>query len=83
MKRNFKLISRIAVFILCMRVVDIYWQAAPDTSNGAFAPSWMDLTALIGIGGIWFAFFLTNLAKRPLMPLHDPHLEEALEHGRE
>jgi hypothetical protein len=82
-KRNFKLISRIAVFILLMRFVDIYWQAAPDTNKGVFAPSWMDLTAPIGIGGIWLAYFLTNLAKRPLMPLNDPHLEEALEHGRE
>ncbi|MDR3701953.1 MAG: hypothetical protein P4L56_20050 [Candidatus Sulfopaludibacter sp.] len=83
LKRNFKLISRIAIFILFMRAVDIYWQAAPDTTNGVFAPSWMDLTAFIGIGGIWLAYFLTNLAQRPLMPLHDPHLEEALEHGRE
>jgi len=33
--------------------------------------------------GIWMAYFLTQLEKRPLMPLNDPHLEEALEHGRE
>ncbi|HWC97469.1 MAG TPA: hypothetical protein VG456_11980 [Candidatus Sulfopaludibacter sp.] len=83
LKRNFKLLSRIAVFILLMRAVDIYWQTAPDTTNGVFAPSFMDLTAPIGIGGIWLAYFLTNLAKRPLLPLNDPHLEEALEHGRE
>jgi hypothetical protein len=83
LKRNFKLISRISIFILLMRFVDVYWQAAPDTTQGAFAPSFMDLTAPIAIGGIWFAYFLTNLAKRPLMPLNDPHLEEALEHGRE
>ncbi|SPE25655.1 quinol:cytochrome c oxidoreductase membrane protein 2 [Candidatus Sulfopaludibacter sp. SbA3] len=82
-KKNFKLISRIAVFILLMRFIDIYWQAAPDTSKGVFSPSWMDLTAPIGIGGIWLAYFLLNLAKRPLMPVNDPHLEEALEHGRE
>jgi hypothetical protein len=63
--------------------VDVYWQAAPDTTKGVFAPSFMDLTAPIGIGGIWLAYFLTNLAKRPLIPLNDPHLEEALEHGRE
>lgn len=83
LKRNFKLLARIAIFILLMRFVDVYWQAAPDTTKGVFAPSWMDLTALIGIGGIWLAYFLTNLAKRPLMPLNDPHLVEALEHGRE
>ena len=83
LKRNFTLISRIAIFILFMRAVDIYWQTAPDALNGVFAPSWMDLTVPIGIGGIWLAYFLFNLAQRPLMPLHDPHLEEALQHGRE
>ena len=42
----------------------------------------MDFAAPIGLGGIWLAYFLYQLEKRPLMPLHDPHLEEALEHGR-
>ncbi len=43
----------------------------------------MDFTAPIGLGGIWLAYFLTQLEKRPLMPPNNPHLEEALEHGRE
>jgi len=83
LKRNFKLLASIAVFILGMRLVDIYWLVAPDFSKGRFTMSWMDFTAPIGIGGIWLAYFLTHLEKRPLLPLHDPHLEEALEHGRE
>jgi hypothetical protein len=80
-KRNFKLLSRIAVFIMLMRCVDVYWVVAPDSGTGGF--SWMDITAPIGLGGIWLAYFLFQLEKRPLMPLNDPHLEEALEHGRE
>jgi hypothetical protein len=43
----------------------------------------MDLTAPIGLGGIWLAFFLTNLLKRPLIPRNNPNLEGALAHGRE
>jgi hypothetical protein len=43
----------------------------------------MDFTVPIGMGGIWLAYFLIQLGKRPLMPLNDPHLIEALEHGRE
>jgi len=42
----------------------------------------VDITAPLGIGGVWLAYFLYQLEKRPLMPLNDPHLEEALEHGR-
>ena len=83
LKRNFKLLRNIALFVLLMRVVDIYWQVAPDFLKGSFGLSWMDFTAVIGLAGIWLAYFLSQLEKRPLLPLHDPHLSEALEHGRE
>ncbi len=83
LKRNFKLLAGIAVFILVMRYVDLYWLVAPGFRKGSFGLSWMDFAAPIGLGGIWLAYFLIQLEKRPLMPLKDPHLEEALEHGRE
>lgn len=83
LKRNFKLLAVIAVFVLLMRLVDLYWLVAPDFTKGPFSPSWMDLAAPAGIVGLWLAYFLTQLEKRPLMPLHDPELREALEHGRE
>jgi hypothetical protein len=83
LKRNFKLLAGIAVFILFMRSVDIYWLVAPNFSKISFHVSWMDITTPIGLVGIWLAYFLTQLEKRPLMPPNDPNLEEALEHGRE
>ncbi len=82
LKRNFKLLSGIAIFILCMRVVDIYWQVMPFASKGALSVSWIDFAALLGLGGIWFGFFLMQLEKRPLMPLNAEDLVETLEHGR-
>lgn len=83
LKRNFKLLAGISVFILCIRFVDVYWLVAPDFARGVFRLSWMDITAPAGLCGIWLAYFLYQLEKRPLLPLHDPHLLEALEHGRE
>ena len=84
LKRNFKLLAAIAVFILCMRLVDLYWLVAPDLPNReGFGLSWMDFTAPMGLLGIWLAYFLRQLEKRPLMPINSPNLEEALQHGRE
>ena len=83
LKRNFKLLASLAVFILFMRAVDVYWLVAPDFAKGAFTVSWMDFAAPIGLGGIWLWYFLVQLEKRPLMPLNDPQLEGALQHGRE
>ena len=83
LKRNFKLLAGIAIVILFMRYVDIYWQIAPDFSKGKFTLSWMDITTPVALGGIWLWYFLAQLEKSPLLPLGEPHLEEALQHGRE
>ena len=83
LKRNFKLLAGVAVFILFMRFVDLYWLVTPTFRKEGFGLHWLDITVPLGIVGIWLWYFLTQLEKRPLMPLNDPHLEEALEHGRE
>ena len=83
LKRNFKLLASIAIFILCMRLVDLYWLITPSFRKDGFGISWLDFTAPVGLVGLWLAYFLTQLEKRPLMPMNDPHLEEALEHGRD
>ena len=83
LKRNFNLLWRIAVFILVMRLVDLFWIVTPDSGLTASASVWTDLAAPLGLVGLWLAYFLIQLEKRPLMPINNPHLEEALEHGRE
>ena len=83
LKRNFKLLASIAIFILaCASWICTGWwrrsfrKAVVRTElDGFHRPC--------GLVGLWLAYFLTQLEKRPLMPLNDPHLEEALEHGRE
>jgi hypothetical protein len=82
-KRNFRLLRGVAIFILCMRLVDLYWVVAPDLRKGSFGVSWMDFVAPVGLFGVWLAWFFVQLEKRPLMPVNDPNLVEALEHGRE
>jgi hypothetical protein len=83
LKRNFKLLSRICVFILCMRLVDLFWVAAPDMHHGHFTFSWLDISLPLGLVGLWLFLFFTQIEKRPLMPVGDPGLEDALQHGRE
>jgi hypothetical protein len=82
-KRNFRLLRGIAIFILAMRLVDLYWLVTPEFRKDSFGLSWMDLAAPVGLVGIWLAYFLMQLEKRSLLPLRDPQLEEALAHGRE
>jgi hypothetical protein len=41
----------------------------------------MDLPAVAGLGGLWFAYFLWQLQARPLLPVHAPALEKAVSHA--
>jgi len=42
--------------------------------------TWIDLVAPLAIGGVWFFFFARELASRPLLPVGDPRIGEALGH---
>lgn len=84
LKRNAKTLARIAALLLVMRFVDLYWQAAPNFHHSlgeALATIWIDLAAWIGLGGIWLAIFYWQLQKRPLIPVRDPYIGEALASG--
>jgi hypothetical protein len=78
-KSNPKLMVVVAVWLLVMRVVDLLWLSASD----GFHLHWLDVVAPAGLGGIWVAAFFWQLKQRPLLPLHDPELEEALENARD
>jgi len=79
LKRRAGALAAVALGVLAMRVVDVYWLVAPSFGSDHFAVSWIDFAALIAIGGIWFAFFVSRLARQPLLPLSDPDLPELAE----
>lgn len=84
-KQNRRLVLGVALFLLFMRLVDIYFLAGPSGHGegpAALHLHWMDLAAPVAVGGLWLAAFFWQLKQRPLLPAHDPMLEEALEHGR-
>jgi len=39
------------------------------------------IALLVGVGGIWLAVFLSQLGKRPLLPMKDPEMLQAMAHG--
>jgi hypothetical protein len=36
----------------------------------------------LAVGGIWLAYFFYQLGQRPIVPINDPFLENAIEHGK-
>jgi hypothetical protein len=85
-KRSARMLTRVALAILVLRLVDMIWLVEPAFSSVLTVP-WMDVLAPIGIGGLWIASFLWQLRSAPVMPTNDPRFsnvietQEALEHG--
>ena len=82
-KRRIDALARVAIIILAMRLVDLFWVIAPKFHAEAFHVHWLDVAAPAGIGGVWVWFFLNELKKRPVLPVRDPRMEEALAHAEE
>ena len=78
-KRHASKLVIVAILILVMRLVDLFWMITPSLTNGRFHISWMDLVAPIGIGGLWLATFAWALQQRALIPINDPLYEAVLE----
>ena len=86
-KRTVRYLTYVALGILVMRFVDLYWVVKPmyhqghghaqqfRNMPGAF-PHWLDIAAPIGIGGIWVWLFINQLRRLPLIPPHDPRVVE-------
>ncbi len=78
-KRNARLLPKIAIWLIAMRFVDLFWLTRPEFTANAL-PNWLDLAAPLAVVGLWVFFFAFNLKQLPLLPLGDPKLEEAIAH---
>ncbi len=84
-KRRGAVLVKVAIWMLAMRWLDYFWNVAPTLQalhgNGhgsMWLKLWIDLAAIVGLGGIWVWFYLRALADRPLLPVNDPYLAEVL-----
>src|SRR6266550_2825535 len=77
-KRNAKVLSKIALWLIFMRLVDLFWMTRPEFTSRA-VPTWLDVVLPIALGGLWLGLFAFNLKQQPLLPLGDPKLAEAIE----
>jgi hypothetical protein len=82
-KRRLESLSGLALWMMAVTLVDVYWLVVPAFPNMRSGPhvSLIDIFAVIGIGGIWVGSYMVQLKKMPLLPLHDPRFEGVLEHS--
>jgi hypothetical protein len=79
LKRNTRLLPWVALWLIFMRLVDLFWMTRPEFTSRAWPNLW-DLAAPLAAGGLWLFFFAGQLKQLPLLPLGDPNLAEAIAH---
>lgn len=72
-KRKAAILTKIAAFMMVMRLIDLMWYIAPAFHEieeaGHHYPHWMDFAAPIAIGGLWIGFYAWQLGRRSLQPV--------------
>lgn len=80
LKRSGHWLALVALGVLAVRFLDLFWMIAPAFSPGAFSFHLLDPLTLAGAGGVWLSAFVARLRGVPLVPLRDESLplDEAL-----
>ncbi|MCX6379041.1 MAG: hypothetical protein NT023_06125 [Armatimonadetes bacterium] len=83
-KKQPALLQKVAILILIMRFVDMFWTVVPffmakgkgiDTTTVL-----VNIAGMVVFGGVWLSLFFSDLRRHSPLPKHDARLEEALSH---
>jgi hypothetical protein len=77
-KRDIRKLVWLAVWMLLMRYVDMFWIIEPNFSK-TLSVTLADIVVPVAIGGFWLAYFFYNLGALPLLPAYDPSAGEVLQ----
>jgi hypothetical protein len=77
-KRAPDLLIKVAIGILVLRLVDLFWLIAPEFHENGLVVHWLDVVLPLSMGALWLAAFVWQLRGRAILPVHDPQFDEAL-----
>lgn len=79
-KRTDAAVIAVAILVLIMQYVDIFWLVYPNFFEGNLVFGLPEVGLMMGIGGLFLWTFTHFLSKNSLVPLKDPRLHEAIAH---
>ena len=72
------MIVKVALGVLIVRLVDLFWLIAPEFHTAGVWVSWLDVVLPLSLTAIWLGYFVWQLRGRAILPMHDPQFDEAL-----
>jgi hypothetical protein len=77
-KKSLRALATIAVWILFMHGVELYWFVMPYAHQASILPRWQDAVAFLTVGSILGYAYIRVAAAASLFPVRDPRLVECL-----
>jgi hypothetical protein len=84
LKRNARSLALVAAALFAAHVLETFWLVGPDLGgHGEHAVGvafhWLDVAAILGVGGVWLLGFARQLKTRAIVPVGDPDIRELME----
>jgi hypothetical protein len=78
-------LAPVAIWILAFVLLDLFFNIMPFKKDAAgdplpFGVSIWDVSALVGVGGIWLWSYIKSFGTAKLIPIRDPRIVESLQH---
>ena len=64
-KRSPAILAGMAIWLIAMRFLDLFYRIVPEAYPSGLDFSWMDVAAMVGLGGVWMTIFTSNLPEPP------------------
>ena len=77
-RRNLSYLKGMSIWLMLMHYVDIYWIVMPVLHPEGLNVSWIDLAALLAVGGTMIWYLGYRFKNGAMVPVKDPKLEESI-----
>lgn len=78
-KRSLKILGIVTPWLIFFHYVDLHFIVMPQIHHEGISPSWLDLTALLGVGGVFVGLVAQRITAAPVVPIRDPRLPASME----
>jgi hypothetical protein len=77
-KRTGAALEKVAMGILAVRLIDLFWLIAPEFHTHGLSISWLDIVLPVSLSAFWLGCFVWQLRGRAILPVFDPEFEETM-----